>query len=204
MSPFAVATQMTTIASVGDDGEPTISHDGLTLYFDHYTPTQLFASTRPDPASIAWSSPVAAESQANLANLSGADFGPDDLRLVVGDPTTYELYEVTRPDRSSPWGVPQLLVGLGGNTGDGYPALRSDGLEIFFESNRQPPIALYHALRPALDQPFGTAERLSFGPTIDASGVGDPDITADGRTLVMVAIPSTTEFDVYLAERAPL
>jgi hypothetical protein len=202
---FTVATQMTSASSVEDDGEPALSHDGLTMYLDHSAPTRLFASTRPAAASIAWSAAVAVESpEANLFGLSSADFGPDDLRLVVADSNTNELYEVTRPDRASPWGVPQLLAGLGGMTGDGYPALRSDGLEIFWESGRQPPVALYHALRPAIDQPFGAPERLSFGPTIDASGVGDPDIPADGRTLVMVAVPGSTEYDVYIAEREPL
>lgn len=203
-SMFTSATQMGELDTTLDDDEPSLSHDGRTLIYQHFTTRQLVVSTRQSPTSAIWSASVPLETVANLAGFEGADFGPDDLRLVVMNTTSREMYEVTRPTTSSPWGVPVLLPGLGGMTGDGYPAIRSDGLEIFWESTRQPPHAIYHALRPAIDQPFGAPERISFGPTIDGSGAGDPDITADGRTLVFVAIPSTDEYDVYLAERSPL
>ncbi len=206
ISPFAIAAQMVSLETIDDDDEPALSHDGLTLYFQHFTTRPLLVSTRPDQASTAWTAPVPLESPpANLAGFEGADFGPADLRLVVWETATNQLYETTRPTIDSPWGVPQVLPGLGGMTSDGYPAIRSDGLEIFWESTRQPPQAIYHAFRPAIDQPFGAPERLSLGTKVDGAPVGDPDISADGRTLCFVSISAGTgEFDVYLAEREPL
>jgi hypothetical protein len=91
--------------------------------------------------------------------------------------------------------------------GDGYPALRGDGLEIFWESSRQLPQAIYRAERPALDQPFGPPMRVSLGPTVDTGDAGDPDISADGRVLIFVSNASVAiggEYDVYVVERSPL
>jgi Tol biopolymer transport system component len=196
---FGAFTQMLTVSDVGDDGEPTLSNDGLTLYFQRYVPVRLLESTRGSTSSTAWSTPTTI---AALAGYQGADFGPDDLRVVMMDTSTTELYEATRPDRLSPWGTPQLLANVGGMTGDGFPSLRGDGLEIFWESSRSQPQAIYHAVRPALDQPFGQATRVSLG-ALDTADVGDPDISADGHVLVVVsnATTGTGEYDVYTATR---
>jgi hypothetical protein len=177
------------------------------VYFDRVGAQRLYVSTRPDPTSDAWA--VATELETPLANLNGyvgPDFGPDDLRLVVVNQSTREIHEATRPDTSSAWGVPLLLPGLGGQLDDGYPCLRSDGLELFFESNRAPPLALYRATRPSLDAPFRAPERMSFGPVIDVAKVGDCDLSADGRELVFVSDATVVggDFDLHLTTREPL
>jgi hypothetical protein len=208
-SPFGGLTHIAALASTDNDGEPTLSVDGLTLYLNRYLPApRLYASTRSTPTATDWSIAAPVESpEANLMGFEGADFGPEDLRLVVTNATTKQLYESTRPDPCAPWGPPQLLPGLGGMMGDGYPALRGDGLEIFWESSRQLPQAIYRAERPALDQPFGPPMRVSLGPTVDTGDAGDPDISADGRVLIFVSNASVAiggEYDVYVVERSPL
>jgi hypothetical protein len=180
------------------EGEPTLSRDGTTMYLNYEMPAQrLYVSTRATSSSVTWTSPVPVEAtEANLAGYGCADFGPDELRLVVSKDR--ELYEATRATTADAWGPPQAL----GFTGD-CGSLRFDGLELYWEDETSPPWAIYRAERPALDEPFGAAERLDFGEVDDLGG-GDPDISADGTTLVFDVNTASGMWDVYATTRPRL
>jgi hypothetical protein len=49
---------------------------------------------------------------------------------------------------------------------------------------------------------FGPPERLSFG-ALDAAGVGDPELSHDGRTLIFSAeeVLGNITYDIYISER---
>jgi Tol biopolymer transport system component len=204
--PFDNPKHISALSSSGDDGEPSLGYDGRTVYFDHYLPNRIQVGTRATPDSDTWMSPMSLEMpDLYLLGYGGSDLGPGDVRLVLIDETTRAFYECTRPDPTSPWGPPQLLVGLGTDPTDGFPSLRGDGLEIFFESSRSGIQHIWHAERPALDMPFGPTSVVSLGAT-DAASAGDPDISADGQTLVFVSnlTGGTGEYDIYVANRDPL
>jgi hypothetical protein len=180
------------------EGEPTLSRDGTTMYLNYEVPAQrLYMSTRATSTSVVWTSPVPVEAtEGNLAGYGCADFGPDELRLVVSKDD--ELYETTRATPADAWGAPEPL-GLTGDCG----SLRFDGLELYWEDETTPPWAIYRAERAALDQPFGVPERLDFGE-VDDLGAGDPELSADGTTLVFAADTASGLWDVYTATREPL
>ena len=197
-SEFSNLEVLPALSSNTGDGECTLSNDGLTLYIQR--DQRFYTTTRSDPSSAAWSGVVEIPMDGNLYGYFGMDVGANDMRLVIGDFNS-RLYEA-RPDASA-WGVPSDL-GIGGMFNDSYPSLRADGLEIFWQSQRSGTLAtIWHATRPALDQPFTGVERIPLGP-LDLADVGDPDISADGRTLTIVSNIADVNYNVYIVDRVPL
>ena len=91
--------------------EPALAKSGLVMYM-HTGAFLIARSDRVDPGA-AWSMPTKVP---ELVPYDGADFGGDDLRLVLNDfePQTYvsfDLYE-TRADTSSAWLPPHVITEL--------------------------------------------------------------------------------------------
>jgi len=136
-----------TINSPVEDMDPSISADGLTLYFnsrrsggyggmDVYMTTR---STRDDP----WGEPV------NLGppvNTSYSDYGPEisaDGRTLFFNPTRpgglgdTDLYVTRRPTRNDPWSEPvNLGPVLNTVSFEDYPALPADERSLMFSCSR--------------------------------------------------------------------
>jgi Tol biopolymer transport system component len=106
-----------------------------------------------------------------------------------GSPTNYDLY-VSPQHSDGSFGLPTFLSELNSPCTDQRPSIRSDGLEIFFYSNR--PVSggaacatnndLWVAKRDTLSQVWYTPENL--GPVVN-SEFNDlqPYISSDSRTL---------------------
>jgi hypothetical protein len=190
------------LQTADEDSEPTLSRDGLTLVFQRDAPLTLFVSTRPSTAVSTFGPESPLAPQAALAGFAGADFGPDDLSMVMSKDGT--LYESTRATLQDPWGTP-VSLGITGAVLDGYPTLRSDGLEILWESKATPPTAIYRATRASRQDAFGAPERVVLPAPFDVAGCGDPDLSEDGR---MMAFSSDEAgglglYDIYVTTRAP-
>jgi len=138
----------------------------------------------------------------NLETFGGADVSVGDTHLVVS--RDGDLYEAVRASPADPWPTPSLLTELSGPETDGFPSLRGDGLEIFWERSGALAPSIWRAVRPSLAAPFGAPEPVTFGGFSGATG--DPDIDAEGTTMIFVALPDGggAEFDIYLARRTPL
>ena len=208
-SPFDAGTPMTTINDpVEEDGEPSLSDDGSTLFFNRYAPETLYVSTRPTTTSTAWRTPVIASSLPEYANLAGyVDAEPvSPLRMLVALEPELQIFESTRSSPTAPWSVPvQIDLSIAGYV----PCMRSDGLEILYEGRQTidgtETAAIYRATRASVTEGFGPAEKVSFGD-LDAAGVGDPELSPDGRTLIFSAQETLATFgyDIYIATREPL
>jgi hypothetical protein len=137
----------TAINSSANDGCPSISADGLTLFYKAgglggYGGDDLWASTR-TAADEDWPSPANLGATVNTAytdccpSISG-----DDLALFFhsdrpGSLGFLDVWVTTRADVSEPWRAP-VNLGTGINTPsyDWAPDVSSDGLTLFFASNR--------------------------------------------------------------------
>jgi hypothetical protein len=106
-----------------------------------------------------------------------------------GSATNAELY-VSPQHSDGSFGLPTLLSELNSPCNEQRPSIRSDGLEIFFFSNR--PVAggatcaidtdLWVATRDTLSQVWNTPENV--GPVVNgASNEQQPYLSSDGRTL---------------------
>jgi hypothetical protein len=195
---------VTELASSLSTLDPTLSSDGLTIYFSRGASgnADLFTATRATRTSPFGASTAVAE--LNSTN--------DDLRLTVSaDGLTgifsrrvssfdINLYQVTRAAVSDPWGTPTTmpfpLVDDINYQLD--PELSVDGLVLYYSQLNQIGTAtqiIGRVSRTAITAIFGTPSQLAI--TGATGAVADPVPSPDELALVY-----TNASDLYLATRA--
>jgi Tol biopolymer transport system component len=122
---------------------------------------------------------------------------PDgDVAIVDGAPDAVEAL--------GPWSAP-VRIGELSMVGfhDWYPALRSDGLEMYFVSNRDGYDKIYVTTRFTTADPWDTPSRV-VEIDLSASSESGPALSADGRTIWFTGNASgqTTGHDIFTATRA--
>ncbi|NVB82163.1 MAG: hypothetical protein HOV81_27525, partial [Kofleriaceae bacterium] len=133
-----------------------INFDELPDAFDRCAAEQIDLGT--------WSPPVSVDA-INATGMQNDDPEPsaDGLELYftsprVGSLGMSDLWRVRRATPSDPWGAPEHLdAPLSSTANENTPGLSSDGLELWFASDRLGTRLddLYVATRTALDQPWG-------------------------------------------------
>jgi Tol biopolymer transport system component len=197
---FGTPTNLGAIVnSPHNEGSPSISADGLELYFGSNRPggfggNDLWVTKRPTVDSK-WGKPV---NLGPIVNSSAAESAPsisaDGLELYFcdwkdprpGGQGSVDLWVTTRPRKDDQWGKP---VNLGPTVnGPGYevtPEISFDGLELYFESERHGGLGLddlYVCRRATTEDDWG--EPVNLGPTINGPlWEHCPTISADGLTL---------------------
>ena len=194
---------------------PSVSSDGLSLLFvsaralSLRQDRQLWISTR-RTASDAWGIAEALGPPVDGMNLEGApNLAADGLTLYfMSAVSTYELCMSTRPSTEDQWEAPvELGPPINSWAREIGPAVSTDGLELFFSSNRPVEAALgdddiYVSTRPSTDAPWGTpvnlganvnsqvaegyvslaaADLLLFFGSFRESGLGAEDIWVSAR-----------------------
>jgi hypothetical protein len=185
-----------TVNSEYADWLPCISADGLELYIDSLRPggyggEDLWVATR-ETIDDDWITPV------NLGGVVNSPKGDatarvsaDGLELYFesnrsGGSGSWDIWVTRRTTRDADWGTP---VNLGPTVNspsiDTAPSISSDGLELYFASNRSGGYGsgdLYVSTRAARDSDWGTP--MNLGPTINGSYADYwPFITSDGLAL---------------------
>ena len=189
------------VNSAYTDDTPSISYDGLTLYFSSWRPgghgkMDIWKATR-QTTENEWGAPV------NLGptiNSSVLDWSPsisaDGLLLVFcsnrpdGIVKT-DLWMTRRSTTDDPWSEP-VNLGPPVNSPDveATPSISSDGLLLFFQSTRPGgyggPVDIWVARRKTTDDPW--SEPVNLGPVINTFGFdGLPSISADRSALYFVS-----------------
>jgi hypothetical protein len=191
-----------TVNSSYNESYPSLSSDGLTLYFsDAYTGSprpgglgggDIWMTTRPS-RDASWSEPVNVGAPINSSNL---DMSPtisgDGLTLVFTSNNrargtgSWDLWMSTRISVQDPWGLP-VNLGTAVNSGawDGECGLSWDGLVVLYDSGRTGifgAIDMFMSIRKTLADPWFTA--FNLGPVINSSSNdGTPRVSADMKTL---------------------
>ena len=134
-----------TVNSVGPDRTPSLSSDGLTLFFASddggVAGFDLYMSTRVT-LNDAWSIPtnLGAVINSNFMEL-GPSISSDGLSLFFQSDAPgaggIDIFVSTRTTLADPWSPPVSLGALVNSTGDdGQPEIASDGLSLYFHSTR--------------------------------------------------------------------
>jgi formylglycine-generating enzyme required for sulfatase activity len=175
---------------------PCLSADGLTLLFASKRPggqgeSDLWMSSRRSPAEP-WGTPE------NLGPTINSPFGDnhpslttDGLTLLFtsrrrsgGAEDQVDLWMSTRAKIGAPWSPPvNFGPPLNSEWSKGSPCLSSDGLALFFESNRpgsRGPLNLWMSTRRSKTEPFGEPVLLPINTKYRDGG---PALSADDRTL---------------------
>jgi beta-lactamase regulating signal transducer with metallopeptidase domain len=192
-----------TVNTLYDEIGQSISADGLTLYFGEsmtnpglngYGGPDLWVTTR-DTIDDEWDPPT---NLGPTVNTPYADVNPsistDGLSLYFASNRaegygSWDLWMTTRETTSDPWGEPvNLGPPVNGPTGEVFPCISSDSLELYFaewDVGREGGYGssdLWITKRPTIDDPWSTPENL--GDTVNGSDFdGNPFIAPDGLTL---------------------
>ena len=185
-----------TVNSSAWDNAPSISADGLSLFFHSDRPGgsgsyDLWLTTRATKAEP-WGTPV------NLGptlNSSADDLSPtisaDGSTLYfhsnrAGGYGDQDMWVTTRATVSDPWGIP-VNLGSTVNTGasEGGQSISADGLSLYFVSNRPGGSGgrdLWVTTRASTDDDWGAP--VNLGPTVNSSAdARSTYISADGLML---------------------
>ena len=181
-----------TVNTSADEGRPSISADGLSLYYEANRPGgsggwDIWVTTRATTEHD-WGTPV---NLGPIINSSTVDSGPsisaDGLLLFfesarpgfgLGD-----IWVARRATVADPWEQP-VNLGSPVNTSDFdvQPSISADGMTLFFTSNRSGYLDLWVTTRAAISDPW--APPINLGSIVNSSADDVfPCISADGKTL---------------------
>jgi len=104
----------------------------------------------------------------------------------------------TRPDRDAHFGGVTHLSEMNSSASDGHPSISTDGLTLYFASDRNGVGQLFKASRASLDEPFGNVEHLSFFDSPGTSALY-PSPSSDGMALYFVRSINGGQFDIYVS-----
>lgn len=194
--PWGAATNVTALNSMGDDRQPSLSSDGLTMYFASDRAggeggSDIYVSTRATLMD-AWSAPV---NLGNVVNTVDTDSGPsvsdDGLSLYfqsnrAGTLGQTDLYVTTRATTMDSWGAPTNM-GATINTAeyDVAPDIASDGLSLLFHSTRTGGVGvhdIWRATRASTSDSWGAPVNLGV-PVNSIVPDTAPGLSDDWQTL---------------------
>ena len=186
----------TAVNNWAQDYGPSISSDGLTLYFRSNRTGGLgqgdiWVSTR-SSRDATWPAAVNAGSGINTASDECMPcISSDSLELYFGSTRSGgqgqdDLYVVTRPTTDSAWSDPvNLGPTVNSEAVDASPSISPDGLMLFFNSTRSSGFGnydLYMTTRPSTEAPWSTA--VNLGSIINtADDEMTPSFWADGSAI---------------------
>jgi serine/threonine protein kinase len=185
------------VSSSFTDDTPSISDDGLTLYFSSFRPgghdnMDIWRATR-ETTEEQWAAPTPL---GPTINSSSFDWSPtisaDGLLLVFsskrpGGIGKSDLWMTTRSTPDGPWSEPvNLAPPVNSPSVEATPSISANGLLLFFQSTRPGgyggPVDIWVAMRPTRYANWGTP--VNLGPVVNTFGYdGTPSISADGSTL---------------------
>ena len=186
-----------TVNSWAGDSTPSISADGLSLYFSSKRSggwADLWVTTRAtvsDPWDLAVKlRPVVSSSYTDDTPSISADgltlyFG--SFRPGPGGHGKMDIWRATRQTTDDEWGAPvNLGPTINSSVLDWSPTISADGLLLVFGSDRPGGSGgedLWMTRRTTIDDPW--SEPVNLGPTINSGRLeASPEISHDGRSLL--------------------
>jgi Tol biopolymer transport system component len=204
---------------------PSISGDGLSLYFSSYIrpggygSDDLWVTTRAS-VSDPWGPPV---NLGATVNTSSYDWMPsisaDDLTLYfmsgrAGGLGGDDLWFTSRATKNDPWGSPvNLGATINSSLNEACPDISADSRMLFFSDHMLGPFRpggyggqdMWVTTRATTNDPWG--EPMNLGPVINSSDWEfSPNISGDGSTLYFASMPpgGTGNADLWQAPIIPV
>lgn len=201
--PFGNPMLVPELDDAADDQDPSISPDGLTIYFDSTRGVnrELYVAKRnvvTDPFGIP--SPVIINGEVQALRTAPA-ISADGLDLYYAS-GNLELAHATRSVVTADFTFVRELDEVNAAPTDGSPIVSSDGLELFFESFRNAQAEMFRATRPTTSASWEnlTIETTLLAGAPPATGYGGPELSPDGRTLYLFR--NETSIDLYVTTRS--
>jgi hypothetical protein len=150
--------------------------------------------------------PVAITSLSSTTRDDGLSLSPDGLTAYISSyrdgSGVDHIYTATRGGPNQAFGAPTVLssVAMGGAF-DFAPRISTDGLRLYFASNRGATLDIYLATRTSLITAFGTPQALSVVNSTTA--VDEDPFLSDDESAIFFASSRTTGtgLDIYSADK---
>jgi Tol biopolymer transport system component len=202
--PWPAAVVISELATAAVELRPSVSADGLTLYFARTVGAQrdIFVSTRA-ARTAQWAAPIVLALDLNTVDsdeLPGWS-SPDGLTLLVeSSPVVaghHDVYVATRASVDMPFtSVPLTDLNLASD--EGGPWATAAATTILFESDRAGSMDIWEAIA------FGSGWHVDKHPELDSQTAfkndGTPWLSADGKVIVFSS-NRTGNDDLYMATR---
>src|SRR5262249_26551855 len=173
---------------------PWLSPDRRRVYFGSTrasggTRSEIFLAKRSDPASV-FDPPVAlAELSLPTSNAAAPSLTPDEKTIVFesnrsGGAGGDDVWIAARGTTTDPFSAPQPLSGINSSSRDGNPELSTDGLSLYFESDRPGGLGgtdIWFAARDTPAAPFSGA--VNFAAINSRGADGHPAVSGDTQTV---------------------
>jgi Tol biopolymer transport system component len=188
------------LAAAEAQGDPSLSPDGLSLYFSRgASGKDYYVARRPDRASP-WGTPI------RLDDLSSAQ---DDTKLSLTDDglvailssnrspaTSFDLWEARRTSSSVPFGTATRtpLAAINDNSAQFDPHVSADGLRLYYAPELAGVQRIQLATRDSREEAFGAPAALAVGPY-----TADPSPSPDELVLVYASFATTPTAMFYTA-----
>jgi hypothetical protein len=222
--PWGPPVNLTTVNSAYREAYPSISGDGLELYFSDYFygPDRSGGQgghdlwmTKRASLNDPWGTPVNLGSVINSSaqEVSGS-ISNDALVMIfasnrAGGSGNYDLWMSTRPTKQQDWGTPVNLGPLINSSGADYECcLSCDGLVLLFMSDRAGGLGgsdAWMTVRRSINDPWGPP--VNLGPPVNTSAEdGNVVISADGRMLYFAStrLGGLGGWDIWQAPIIPI
>ena len=198
----------------GAERSPALSSDGLSLYFATTRSGgsgafDIWVSTRTDVNDdFGWQAPT---NLGPLINSTAVDAGPSyfldplnnqaSLYFASARDGGLDLYVSPFATDGTP-GTPSPIIELNSSALDLTPAVRSDGLEIIFASNRTGPTGLWMSTRNSTNSIW--LPPISLGPEFQIGSEAFPAFSPDARELYFYSSRpgGSGSFDIYVSTRS--
>ena len=193
---FGTPTEVPNVNSSSRDLKPSISSDGLSLFFTSTRPgglggMDIWVTTR-ETTDDPWGEPVNLGSPVNSTAWETSCISHDGLSLYLsstrsrGSNANADIWVTTRDTIQSEWDTPMNLGPTVNSSVDQcYLSISADELELYFSSNRSGGYGAYDlwvTKRETIHDPWNTP--VNLGPTVNSSVYEvDPSISPDGRIL---------------------
>jgi hypothetical protein len=199
-APWGIPVNLGSVVnSSANDEHPSITADGLSLYFGSDRPSEAGAEdvwvTTRETKDSPWGKPV---NLGSTVNSSYSDWEPDisadGLSLYFGDYQSprpgghgaWDIYQSTRSTPSDPWSVPVNLGPIVNSSGiDAGADISVNGLTLFLTTTRPGGFGgadIWMTTRKTQTDDWQLP--LNLGPLVNTSGFDAmADITSDGSTL---------------------
>jgi hypothetical protein len=198
-----------TVNSSAEDGGPSISADGLSLYFYDFLKGMgngtLNIATR-ETIEAPWEHAISFDPPYNYG--AAPCISVDELSIYMdasGDGGS-DIFVAKRSAVSDSWSEPANLgAGVNSSFLDMGASITADGLSLFFGSNRSGGSGdwdIYVTTRETVSDPWSTA--VNLGPTVNCSAYdGHPCISSDGLTLFITSARSGGygDWDIWMTRR---
>jgi hypothetical protein len=150
----------------------------------------IWTASRPNLAA-AWGTPVNVAAVNSSAGEFGVEVRGDGLEMFIvsnraGGSGGWDLWRSTRSSPTGAWSAPTALTALNTASHEVDPSIRSDGLELFFSSDRVS--AVFNNYSASRSNPSSTAWTGVINVANTGTDDGAPAIAPDGMTL-FTAVP---------------